>query len=49
MQEFKRLVIDLQKNDAENVATPANWQSGEDVIISAPSSMEAAKERLKTK
>jgi peroxiredoxin (alkyl hydroperoxide reductase subunit C) len=49
MQEIKRLVIDLQKNDAENVATPANWQSGEDVIISAPSSMEAAKERLKTK
>jgi alkyl hydroperoxide reductase subunit AhpC len=28
MQEIKRLVIDLQKNDAENVATPANWQSG---------------------
>ena len=28
MLEIKRLVIDLQKNDAENVATPANWQSG---------------------
>ena len=28
MQEIKRLVIDLQKNDAENVATPGNWQSG---------------------
>jgi peroxiredoxin (alkyl hydroperoxide reductase subunit C) len=28
------------------VATPANWQPGDDVIIPAPSSMEAVKERL---
>ena len=36
MQEIKRLVIALQKNEAEKVATPANWQPGDDVIIPAP-------------
>jgi peroxiredoxin 2/4 len=46
MQEIKRLVTALQKNETEKVATPANWQPGDDVIISAPSSMEAVKERL---
>ena len=46
MQEIKRLVIALQKNEAEKVATPANWQPGDDVIIPAPASMEAVKERL---
>ena len=46
MQEIKRLVTSLQKNEAEKVATPANWQPGEDVIVPAPSSMEAVKERL---
>jgi peroxiredoxin 2/4 len=48
MQEIKRLVTALQKNDAEKVATPANWQPGDDVIIPAPSSMKAVKERLET-
>jgi len=46
MQEIKRLVTALQKNEAEKVATPANWQPGEDVIIPPPNSMEAVKERL---
>jgi peroxiredoxin (alkyl hydroperoxide reductase subunit C) len=46
MQEIKRLVIALQKNEADKVATPANWQPGDDVIIPAPSSMEAVKERI---
>jgi len=45
MQEIKRIVMALQKNAAEKVATPANWQPGDDVIIPAPSSMEAVKER----
>jgi peroxiredoxin (alkyl hydroperoxide reductase subunit C) len=48
MQEVKRLVTALQKNAAEQVATPANWQPGDDVIIPAPGSMEAVKERLET-
>ncbi len=47
MQEIKRIVVALQKNAAEKVATPpANWQPGEDVIIPPPSSMEAVKERM---
>lgn len=45
MQEIKRVVAALQKNTAEKVATPANWQPGDDVIVPAPSSMEALKER----
>ena len=48
MPEIKRLVTALQKNDAEKVATPANWQPGDDVIIPPPNSMEAVKERLST-
>jgi peroxiredoxin 2/4 len=48
MQEIKRLVTALQKNEAEKVATPANWQPGEDVIIPCPISMTAVKERLET-
>jgi peroxiredoxin 2/4 len=46
MQEIKRLLTALQKNENEKVATPANWQPGEDVIIPAPNSMEGVKERL---
>ena len=30
--EIKRLVQALQKADADNVATPANWRPGDDVI-----------------
>jgi len=48
MQEIKRLVTALQKNEVEKVATPANWQPGDDVIIPAPSTMKAVKERLET-
>ncbi len=32
MQEIKRLVTALQKNEAEKIATPANWQPGDDII-----------------
>lgn len=46
MQEIKRLLTALQKNEAEKVATPANWQPGDDVIIPPPNTMEAVKERL---
>ncbi|AKB77066.1 Alkyl hydroperoxide reductase subunit C-like protein [Methanosarcina horonobensis HB-1 = JCM 15518] len=46
MQEIKRLVIALQKNETEKVATPANWQPGDDVIIPPPNTMEGVKERL---
>ncbi len=45
-QEIKRLVSAMQKSDAEEVSTPANWQLGDDVIISPPRSMLEVKERL---
>jgi peroxiredoxin 2/4 len=46
VQEFKRLITAMQKNYAEEVSTPANWQPGEDVIIRPPRSMEEVEERL---
>lgn len=44
--EIKRTVLALQKSDAEGIATPADWQPGDDVIIPAPNNCEAAKERV---
>lgn len=49
MQEIKRLVTAMQKSDAESIATPANWQPGDDVIIPPPGSCGMAKERMETK
>lgn len=46
MQEIKRLLIALQMSDKYGIATPANWQPGEDVIIPPPGSCGAAKERV---
>ncbi|NPE28580.1 peroxiredoxin [Methanococcoides sp. SA1] len=48
MDEIKRIVLAMQKSDAENIATPANWQPGEDVIIPPPGSCGTAKERVET-
>lgn len=48
-QEIKRLVIALQTSDAFAVATPADWQPGEDVIVPAPSTMKAVKKRRENK
>lgn len=44
--EIKRLLMALQKADAEGVATPANWQPGDDVIIPPPGSCGVAKQRM---
>ncbi len=49
MDEIKRLIIAMQKADKEQIATPANWQPGDDVIIPTPGSCGAAKERMETK
>lgn len=49
MAEIKRLLLAMQKSDAEGVATPANWQPGEDVIIPPPGSCGVAKERVEKK
>lgn len=49
MAEIKRLILAMQKSDAEGIATPANWQPGEDVIIPPPGSCGVAKERVEQK
>jgi peroxiredoxin 2/4 len=46
--EIKRIIIALQKADAEGIATPANWQPGEDVIIPPAGSCGVAKERMES-
>jgi len=49
MDEVMRLLKAMQKSDAEGVATPANWQPGEDVIIPPPGSCGVAKERVESR
>ena len=49
MKEIKRLVIAMQKADKESIATPANWEPGDDVILPPPGSCGTAKERVETK
>ena len=46
MDEIKRMIIAMQKSDKEQIATPANWQPGEDVIIPPPGSCGVAKDRI---
>ncbi len=45
-QEIKRLLIAMQTSDAEKIATPADWQPGDDVIVPPPGSCGTAKERV---
>jgi peroxiredoxin (alkyl hydroperoxide reductase subunit C) len=49
MAEIKRLLLAMQKSDKEGVATPANWQPGDDCIIPPPGSCGTAKERVEKK
>jgi peroxiredoxin (alkyl hydroperoxide reductase subunit C) len=44
--EIKRIVLALQKADADNVATPADWRPGDDVIVPTAGSCGTAKERM---
>lgn len=44
--EIKRIILALQKADAESVATPANWQPGDDVIIPPAGSCGVAQQRM---
>ena len=46
MKEIVRLVEALQTTDAHQVATPANWQPGEHVIVPAPKTVEDVARRL---
>ncbi len=47
--EIKRIVVALQKADAEQIATPADWRPGEDVIIPPAGSCGTAKDRMEYK
>jgi peroxiredoxin (alkyl hydroperoxide reductase subunit C) len=48
MDEIMRLVLAMQKSDKEGIATPANWQPGDDVIIPPPGSCGTAKDRVES-
>ncbi len=45
MQEVKRILVAMQHSDEHNVATPANWRLGDDVIVPPPGSCGAARGR----
>lgn len=45
VDEFVRLVKALQTADSHSVATPENWQPGEDVIVPPPATADAAEAR----
>jgi len=49
MDEILRLIRALQTTDAHTVATPANWQPGDKVIVPPPQTQEAAEERMAAK
>jgi peroxiredoxin (alkyl hydroperoxide reductase subunit C) len=46
MDEVKRLLIAMQHSDEHNIATPANWKIGDDVIVPPPGSCGTAKDRV---
>jgi len=45
-QEIKRIIVALQKAERDGIATPADWQPGDDVIIPPPGSCGTAKDRV---
>jgi peroxiredoxin (alkyl hydroperoxide reductase subunit C) len=46
IDEILRLVTALQTHDENNVATPANWQPGDAVIVKAPLTQAGAEKRV---
>ena len=44
--EIKRIIMALQKADKDNIATPADWRPGDDVIVPTAGSCGTAKERM---
>ena len=46
VDEIKRLLLALQTTEKHKVATPANWQAKDDVIIPPPGSCGAARDRV---
>ncbi|MEL1246150.1 peroxiredoxin [Flavobacterium sp. DGU11] len=47
--ELKRALIAMQTADAYNIATPADWRPGDDVIVPTAGSCGVAKERMEDK
>jgi peroxiredoxin (alkyl hydroperoxide reductase subunit C) len=47
--ELYRIVIALQTADEFNVATPADWRPGDEVIVPTAGSYGVAKERMESK
>ena len=45
VDEFLRVLKALQTSDTHKVATPENWQPGDDVIVPPPATMQEAAER----
>ncbi len=45
-EEIKRVLIGLQTIDAFKIALPADWQPGDDIITSAPSSFNDAQNKM---
>lgn len=43
--ELKRVIIGLQTADKFKVALPADWRPGDEVVVPAPATMEAANKR----
>jgi peroxiredoxin 2/4 len=48
-EELKRVLIGLQTADKFSIATPADWQPGEDVIVPTAGSCGVAEERMSGK
>lgn len=48
-EEIKRVIIALQTADAYNIAIPADWQPGDDVILPTAGSCGVAKARMETR
>lgn len=46
--EIKRIILALQKSDRDNVATPADWRPGDDVVVPTAGSCGTAKERMES-
>jgi peroxiredoxin 2/4 len=47
MKEIKRIISALQTSDENKVATPANWEPGDMVIVPPPLTQDNAEKRMK--
>jgi len=46
VEEIRRLLVAVQLSDRHHVATPANWQPGDEVIVPPPGSCGTARDRV---